>query len=438
MKNIKNILGVVVVLLAMTTLYSCKDEAPVYDPAEKVNTDQVYFPASNSASIKASSLANSFDVAIARIKSESAATVPLTLTGGDGLYTIPATVTFNPGQKETTFKVSYDPQVVGFDHFSDLVINIGEAFVTPYGLSEYAFNVGIPAPWKSLGKAKYVDDFFTALFGTGNPMYEVEIQENELQPGLFRLVNPYGAAYPHNAPGDWDDSRDWFLEINASDPEGVYMSVQKTGVDWGYGMISVGSIAGLYISRGETLAVQKEKGRTGTFENGIITFPAKSLLFSMANYNNGGLYTANGGGAFMVVMPGVVLADYSIEVTYLGRFTDTEEANFVVADVALGADVESAKVALVAGAPTNAMVAGIIDGSIESIEIEESGEVKFPNEVDGKFTVMAVSYGAGEAKEIGYDTFDFSVGSADPVVPVRQKIKSLRAPINEEPLSFSW
>lgn len=427
MKTVKYILGVLVMFITMTTFYSCKDEAPVYDPAEKVNNDQVFFPNTNSSTIKASSLATSFDVAIARVKTDGAISVPLTLTGGDGQYSIPASVSFNAGQAATSIKVTYDPEKIGFDNFSDLVISIGEAFKTPYGLTDYPFNVGIPAPWKSLGKGTFIDDFVSAFYGVGNVAWEVEIQENELQPGFFRVVNPYAKDYPYNDAGDWDTSKDYYFEIHAENPDAVYINVQETGMDWGYGKFLFGSLAGYYMSRGETLEKQITEKRVGTFKDGIISFPPKTLVAGMANYNAGALRVANGKGAFMVLMPGVVLADYSINVTYLGRFTNTKDKNFVVADVEFGDDVESAKVALVAGKDINAAIAGIMNGSIESQEIEEGGELMFANDVDGTYSLVAVSYGGGEAQEVDYQTFDFKVGGIDvvnPATPVIKRIKS--------------
>ena len=416
MKNSKYILGVLAVLFAMTTLYSCKDDAAVYEPAERLENDQVYFPSTNSLSLNASSIANSHEIAIARVKTDNAATVPLTLTGGNGLYSIPASVTFNSGQAATTFQISYDPEEVGFDNFNDLVISIGEAYKTPYGISDYAFKIGIPAPWKSLGTGTIVDGFVSAFFGVANVSWEVEIQENDLQPGFFRLVNPYSEGYPYNEPGDWDTSQDYFFEIHAENPNAVYINVQTTGMDWGYGKFIFGSLAGYYMSSGATLEEQIAKGRTGTFKDGIITFPPSTLVAGMANYSNGALRAANGAGSFMVLMPGVVLADYSIDVTYLGRFTNTEDENFAVAEITLGADVESAQVAMVKGSDLNGAKSGMLDGSIETLEIETSGSVQFPVTSDGKYTIMAISYSGGESQEVAYDTFDIAIDGGDKIV----------------------
>lgn len=422
MKKIINILGVVLVLIGMTTLYSCQDDAPDYSPSEKIDSEQVYFPSTNSSKVALSSVENSFDIVIARVKTDNAITVPLTISGNDGLYDIPSSVNFAQGESKATIKVTYDVDEIGFDNFSDLTISINDQYTSVYGKSEYLFNIGIPAPWKTLGDAIYADDYVSTWFGVDNDEYKVEIQENLLEPGLFRLVNPYGAAYPYNDPGDWDDSQDWYLEINAVDPTAVFINLQEVGMDWGYGMFSFGSIAALRMSQGKTLEEVKEDGLTGTFENGVITFPAGQLLAKMADYNDGGMYPANSNGAFVVVMPGVVRADYSIEVNYTGRYINLKDSSYVVADVTLGVDVKSAKLALVLNDVTDAdsfdsIVDGINDGTIEAIDIDKSGSYNISCEEDGDYLLVAVSYDEdGDAKEADSDSFEYSVNSGTDII----------------------
>ena len=65
MKKNKYILGILAVLFAMTSLYSCKDDAAVYEPAEKLDSEQVYFPSTNASTIELSSVENSYDIVIA-------------------------------------------------------------------------------------------------------------------------------------------------------------------------------------------------------------------------------------------------------------------------------------------------------------------------------------------------------------------------------------
>lgn len=421
MKKVKNIIGVVLVLFGMTAMFSCQDDAPDYISAEKIDSEQVYFPSTISSNIALSSLENSFDIIVARVKSDNAITVPLLVTGNNGLYDIPSSVSFAQGETKAALRITYDAEEIGFDNFSDLSIIINEQYASVYGMSEYLFKIGVPSPWESLGDATYVEDFVTTFFGVDNVSYKVEIQENQLTPGLFRLVNPYGAAYPYNEEGDWDESQDWYFEINAVDPTAVYINVQQVGMDWGYGMFSFGSLAGLYMSRGTmTLEEAKEAGHTGTLENGVLTFPAGALVISMADYNNGGLYGANGSGAFMVLMPGAVLADYSIDVNYIGRFINLEDSSYVVAQVELGEDVESAKVALIADdseISLDDIVEGIDDGSIEAIDIEENGNYNISCDEDGDYLLVAISYNEdGELQEVDVDSFEYSVDSDDDVI----------------------
>ena len=159
--------------------------------------------------------------------------------------------------------------------------------------------------WTSLGKATYTDAFVGAAYDGDNKTYEVEIQENDNNPGIYRLVNPYGKAFPYNEEGDWDDSRNYYLEINASDPDGVYITVQNTGLNWGDGNFYVHSLAAYYMDEGMTLAEVKAEGYCGKLENGVITFPTRSLLFAYFE-SSSDLYTVNVDGAFKVVLPGAI------------------------------------------------------------------------------------------------------------------------------------
>ena len=433
MRKIKNILGVILVLVGMTAMFSCQDDAPDYIAAEKIDSEQVYFPSTISSNVALSSLENSFDIIIARVKTDNAITVPLTITGNDGLYNIPSSVTFAQGESKATLKITYDAEEIGFDNFSDLSIKIGDEYTSVYGNSEYLFKIGVPSPWESLGDATYADDYVSTWFGVGNDEYKVEIQENLLQPGLFRLVNPYGAAYPYNEPGDWDDSQDWYFEINAVDPTAVFINLQEVGMDWGDGMLSFGSIAALRMSQGKTLEEVKEDGLTGTFENGVITFPAGQLLAKMADYNDGGMYPANGSGAFVVVMPGVIRADYSIDVNYIGRFINLDDASYVVAEVELGEDVANAKIALVADDSEillDDIVEGIDDGSIEAMDVSASGNYNISCDEDGDYILVAVSYNEdGELQEVDTDSFEYAVDSVDDVITSLSAISTRSAKI---------
>ena len=159
--------------------------------------------------------------------------------------------------------------------------------------------------WRSLGMAAYREDFITTIFDVENLTYEVEIQENRANPGLYRLVNPYGAAYPYNGEGYYDASEDHYMIIDAQDPSAVTIWQTYTGLDWGYGEMMVWSLADLYLSNGNATEEEiADAGFFGKLENGVITFPTKTLIVSMEELEDGGLFYANINGQFAVVLPG--------------------------------------------------------------------------------------------------------------------------------------
>ena len=148
-----------------------------------------------------------------------------------------------------------------------------------------------PDTWTNLGKALYRDGFVSGWYNIEALEYEVDILENDQHKGYYRLVNPYGEAYGYNDPGDWDDTKDYYLEIHAENPEEVYIPYQDLGLAWGYGMFSIWSFA------------DYNGSAFGTLKDGVITFPENSLLVSMADYNDGALYYANNNGAFRLELP---------------------------------------------------------------------------------------------------------------------------------------
>ncbi len=166
--------------------------------------------------------------------------------------------------------------------------------------------------WTSLGKGIYGEDFVGTLFGIGGVAaslvceYEVEIQEKDDQPGLYRLVNPYAEdVYPFfSYCADYDDEENYYIEINACDPDGVYIELQPTGSSWmSYGMIYVYSSAGYYLDRNYPMTYVKDAGFTGTLKDGVITFPTGELLSAFPSYSTS-TYYANKNDGFKVVLPG--------------------------------------------------------------------------------------------------------------------------------------
>ncbi|MDE6317623.1 MAG: hypothetical protein K2L73_04405 [Muribaculaceae bacterium] len=118
---------------------------------------------------------------------------------------------------------------------------------TPYQMGSQKFT--FDPDWKSLGKAQFTDGFISNFLakdmeenlGLNLPdeafTYPVEIEENVLTPGLYRLVNPYGSTSPY-----WDinfsvvslkHNENNYIVINAVDPERVFIEKNASGFYYG-------------------------------------------------------------------------------------------------------------------------------------------------------------------------------------------------------------
>ena len=173
----------------------------------------------------------------------------------------------------------------------------GKAFEEPYTEEFEFYLAGQENPWVSLGMATYTEDLLTTFFKVANETYPVEVRQNKDNPGLYRVIHPY-AAYGA------DTESEYFFEIDATDPEGVYIpDVYGTGLDAGYGEVSITSMAYYYMAtKGASLEDVKGAGYCGVFADNVITFPAEALMISMSGYQDGAWYKSNKNGLFKLDM----------------------------------------------------------------------------------------------------------------------------------------
>lgn len=220
------------------------------------------------------------------------------LENTDSVFTVSDAV-FADGDSVTTFTVSFPKAEM--DKTYKLSLQIGSTYNSSYASESTLFGYSfLIEKWDHLGIGLYTDDIVGPLFGADPISYEVEVLEKSSQPGLFRVVYPYGEVFPYNEPGDWDNSKTYYLEINAMDPTAVYFFEQDLGVDWGYGMMAAVSNAGRYVAAGNSIEVIKANGiEFGTLVDGVITFPVRGIIA----YDADGGYYANTNGAFELVLP---------------------------------------------------------------------------------------------------------------------------------------
>lgn len=102
-------------------------------------------------------------------------------------------------------------------------------------------------------------------------------------PGLYRLVDPYYAiAEMYGQSGFTYVKGTHYVLIDATDPDGVFIGLQATGLDMqndGDQMV-VGSVAGNALAGGASLEELKAAGVCGTLKDGVITFPNETLFGS--------------------------------------------------------------------------------------------------------------------------------------------------------------
>ena len=363
----------------------------------------VYFPTQQvGGTFDPSSDVLRFDVKIDRKNEKGAITVPLEIIGDDKEYfDIPSSVQFADGQAETTFSVSFDKAPLGQECSFTIQVT-GPQFVQQYSSNASYISASVVVEkWDNIGKARFREDMMTTFFKLENVEYEVDVLENANQKGYYRLVYPYDAKYPYNEPGDYDESKTYYFEIHAENPNAVWIPVQSTGMAWGdYGMVYIGSEAGYQIvNKGESVD-NLGSDLLGTLSNGVITIPAGKMLIAMMNYNNGGLYYANNSGMFRVCLPGAVLTDYSLEVE-----TGYSSDGVIPVYFKSGADIASIKYAAYVGsldagavATAAAAIASGEDKSAVSLDMTQMA-AGMKLDASGVYTVVAVGFDESGASQ---------------------------------------
>ena len=400
----------VILSLMAFAISSCTSDYD-YTGAPKV-ANEVFFSNTQESKIELSKSNSSFVVTLHRVKTEGEQTVLLKYTADEGsIFNVPSQVTFADGKAEAPITITYNPENLQYGTYNGGTISVAsEDCDTTYGIGSFTFKAGA-TEWMDINTNKsmgaYREDVLTTFFGVDNAVDEVKIQKSVVEEGKYRIVNPY-ASWKGEEGTTYDSENDHYWVINATDPDFVYVETCHTGLAIGdYGEITVSSNVAYNLEGGASLDLIKSKKPEwfGTLKDGIITMPANTLLISMANFQEGGMFSANKSGLFAIALPGKVIANYSVEAAYKGRFTDANDNDFAQVTMSLSADVAKVKYALVpASSDLNATVSGIVDGSVASEEVSASGET-------GKYVLVMVMYNAnGEA--VGSDVLNLSLKSS--------------------------
>lgn len=393
MKKINLILGALACLFAFS---ACTEEVE-YTPATP--DSGVYFPSTLPSKVDLTTDKTSFDVYLYRTDSVGEQTLALQAATSDetGIYTFPETATFADGAKTAKITIEYDLTKMSYDQFTDITLSVDKSLTSAYGGNEYAFTAGIPAPFKSLGKGKYSDSYLLAY------EYDVEIQQSVLEPTMFRIVKPYHEGMNTEWGGVSEVTEEYLYvyllqpgesvyDITITEKDLVYFDLFNTGIGHpSYDNTPI-QIAHPALFQGMTEADFMWNKVKSYQENGLPAQIQLAPLYYMAGV--GGIPYYDEDDMITITFPGVKISDYSVGISYTGRFTDPKNKVSADLNVTMGADVASVKVAMAITDNPQTVVTGILDGSIEAVEITEAGTVRMAMKDAGKYAAVAISFDA--------------------------------------------
>lgn len=416
--------------LTLGALSSCSDKTD-YEPAAPENGAGAYFAQNVKTQYDLNEDENTFSIPMFRSSDSGSITVPITVTPlegntDDNAFKFPSSVTFEDGSKTADIVVTYD--MTGFDYNDggSFIITIDEASATQYGVTSITITATYPEPWNKVGEGDFYDSYW--YLGTDGQYYyygaTVEIEQNALNPTLYRLTNPYfwpdsseeeyfvfKLLNPGDYYGDVQVPEDFPVTVVAYNPLKIDYYEDDSGYHGEVYIYFPGSLSSGQDPNTWATNYVQDWAADGT--PGVI---ALTPLYGFEM--DGAIYTFNNVPAkcIQIVFPGFELLDTSVEVTYSGMFNKADGTLEVVADVELGEDVEQAKVAIIKGSYVSSVVDLIDNGTIQSETITSSQTLNIPfsaaNE-EGKYTIVAVTYYNGEVRDSGYYTFTYTPGGGD-------------------------
>lgn len=428
-KTIKNTFIALAAILGLT-LTACTDKYEYQ--AATASGQQVYFD--NVASkVSLSKDATTFNVQVLRIAADEAITIALTSTDESGIFTIPSSVSFAAGEKTATVTIGYNPDVLEYDDFKPITLTLADADnTTPYGDAQISFAAGIPSPFVTIGKAKFMDSF---MFDD-ETYFDVVLQQNEINPDIYRLVNPYDeilveggytAGYVNKGPSEYltfqlrhageevggailtRNNLVTFEPFRTGYYNSSYDSGDADGEVWGFHVSdemfhASWHVEGAYLKN--YVAAYQEDGTPGQ-----INLAPWYYIPGAGGWNH-----SQDDKQIEILFPGFTPADYSAEIVYSGIFTDVAGSVFAVANLTLGADAETVKAVVVDGSADAAAVAdAIAAGELEATDVAAGSiQVPIPEDMAGKLQVVVVVLDGENVKTVVAAKFEYYGGGNNP------------------------
>lgn len=408
------ILSIALMFPALVAFHSCAEDSVEYMPAEPATGTQVYFPGSVKSDFVVSAVDTVFTLNLERVAKDSVAYIALSAETDSvtaPLFVFPSVAVFEAGEKSTTITCIAKADQMEYDKTYTVKLSIANPEdATLYGLSSVTLNVTCPAPWKSLGVGKFAD----AFLGGAGVYSEVEIQQNELDPKTFRLVEPYAEILEGVATDKYFEfsvlPKGYDFQGTILDAEYVVFKDYNTG-EWNSNYAE--DIYALHPYRfGRTPDKWSYNVVLEYQENGLPGEVSMAPLYYL--FNEGGGWDKTTANTISVLFPGFVKADYSAAMTYAGIFTTPDGTTHAVADLTLGADATDVKaIVMPADADAAAVADAIAAGELEAMDVQ-AGRIEVPfnaEELGGSnFNIIAVVLVDGAVKNVASASYEYYGG----------------------------
>lgn len=419
MKILSRILSIALLLPALSVFVSCSEEQDGYVPAPLEKGGQVYFNSDNTSSFTVTDVQNTFELSLGRVDTAETASYDLKVVADEAtlpLFNIPAAVAFEKGEAFAKIACTANTTEMEYDKTYTVKVCVANAQdATLYGQDTLTISVTCPAPWKSLGMAKFAENF---LDGSGT-YYDVEIQQNELAPNNFRLVEPYAEILG-------DIAVDKYLEFFIL-PAGSEFADFTTDAeyvifnDYNMGQWNSNYAEDIFALHPYRFGRTPDKWNYNVVleyqENGLPGEVSLAPLYYL--FNEGGGWDKTTANTISILFPGYVKADYSASVEFAGIFTAKDGKIYATGDLTLGADASDVKaIVMPADVDAAAVADAIAAGELETVDVE-AGRIEVPfnaEELGGNnFQIIVVVLAEGAVKSVATNSFEYyGAGNSNP------------------------
>lgn len=227
--------------------------------------------------------------------------------------------------------------------------------------------------WVSRGTVKFKESYGIVgqCLGFDFDFIDVDIEESEANPGLFRVVNPYiGYVGKGLYDTDIDTSKDYYMIVDATDPENVSIPEFETGVVDYYN---------------DNKMILGKSFSSGTVTDLVVTFPDWGIGYG---YEGESWNSGNWHGTFQLSLPGA--KDYLMTFDYGDISPDDNVAKYTVT---AGKDVASVKYIVSNTILTNLQLSTKVKS--EGVELDLSaGSYSFNLDKSGYYQLYLAAFDA--------------------------------------------